>query len=133
MFTFEPAINTGSLIRMGLALVAVMGAWYKVRGHLDIIEYRVAAIEKALGTLAEALISIASADKKIALIDQRVTATEALHATLARELADLRRGQGWIQGDRRANVDGEYKRDRRRRITMIALAIAILWLLLGVL
>jgi len=111
MFTFEPTINVGNLITIGLAFVAVIGAWYKVRGHLDIIEYRVAAIEKALGTLAEALISIASADKKIALIDQRVTATEALHATLARELSDLRRGKGWIQGDRRANVDGENKRD----------------------
>ena len=111
MLTFEPTVSVGNLITIALALIAAVGAWYKVRGHLDLIEYRVEAIEKTLENLSEVLKSIANTDMQMALLNQRQTAIETLISTQSKELADLRRGEGWIQNTRRGNIDGEYKRD----------------------
>ena len=108
---FEPTISIGNIITIAFALVTVVGAWYGFKTHLDVIEYRVGAIEKTMETLVDVLKSMAESDKQIALIDQRLTAIELTSATISKELSDLRRGVGWIQGDRRSNVDGEYKRE----------------------
>jgi len=110
MFTFEPTINLGNVITITLALAAALGAWYKVGSRLDLIEYRVKAIEDTLKTLSEVLKSIANTDKEIAVLDQRQLAVEGVVSTLSRDVADLRRGEGFIQAPRRGNVDGEYTR-----------------------
>jgi len=107
MLTFEPVINIGNLITIGLAFIAVVGAWYKVRGHLDIIEYRVEAIEKTLETLGDVLKSLADTDKAMALLEQRQTAVETLAATLGKEVSDLRRGIGFVRGQ--SGIEHEYR------------------------
>jgi hypothetical protein len=108
---FEPTINLGNLVMIAMIIVTVIGGWYKFGGRLDIIEFRVKAIEDTLKTLSEVLKSIANTDKEMALLDQRQLAIESTVATFGRELADLRRGDGYIQNNRRGNIDGEYKRD----------------------
>lgn len=110
MFTFEPTINIGNVITIGLALFAAIGAWYKVGARLDLIEYRVKAIEDTLKALSEVLRSVANTEKQLAVLDSRQLAIEGVVATLTRDVADLRRGEGFIQAPRRGNVDGEYTR-----------------------
>jgi hypothetical protein len=106
---FEPTINLGNLVMIAMIVVTVIGGWYKFGGRLDIIEFRVKAIEETLKTLSEVLRSIADTDKQLALIDQRQLTIETTVSTMGREIADLRRGGGWITAQR-ASVDGEYTR-----------------------
>lgn len=107
--TFDPTINAGNLIVVALALIGLIAGWYKFGGRLDMIEYRVKAIEDTLKTLSEVLRSIADTDKHIALLDQRQLTIETTVSTMGREIADLRRGGGWITAQR-SSVDGEYTR-----------------------
>lgn len=107
---FEPTINAGNLIMIAMIAVSIVGGWYKFGGRLDIIEFRVKAIEDTLKALSDVLKTIANTDKEIAVLDQRQLAVEGSVATLSKDVADLRRGEGFIQAPRRANVDGEYCR-----------------------
>lgn len=108
--TFDPTVNAGNLIVVTLAIIAFIGGWYKFGGRLDMLEYRVKTIEDTLKIIAMALEKQIANEKQLALIDQRVAASEGLIEIISREMADLRRGEGWIQSPRRANVDGEYSR-----------------------
>jgi hypothetical protein len=108
--TFEPTINAGNLIMIAMVAATIIGGWYKFGGRLDIIEYRVTAIEQTLKTLSDVLKTIANTDKEMAVLDQRQLAIEGTVSILSKEVSDLRRGDGFIQSPRRANVDGEYSR-----------------------
>lgn len=108
--TFDPTINAGNLIVVGLAIIAFIGGWYKFGGRLDMLEYRVKAIEDTLKIIAEAIAKQTANEKQLALVDARVTAMESQIGVLGKEISDLRRGEGFIQGPRRGNVDGEYSR-----------------------
>jgi hypothetical protein len=107
---FEPTINAGNLIMIAMIAASIIGGWYKFGGRLDIIEYRVKAIEETLKTLSDVLKTIANTDKQMAVLDQRQLAVEGTVSILSKEVSDLRRGEGFIQGPRRSNVDGEYTR-----------------------
>lgn len=114
---FEPTINIGNVIMIAMIAASIIAGWYKFGGRLDMIEYRVKAVEETLKALSEVLKTIADTDKKIAVLDQREltseqrqTALESALSTIGKEVADLRRGEGFIQSPRRANVDGEYSR-----------------------
>lgn len=107
---FEPTINIGNLIMIAMIGAAIVGGWYKFGGRLDLIEFRVKAIEDTLKALSEVMKTIANTDKEIAVLDQRQLAVEGTVATLSKDVADLRRGEGFIQGPRRGNLDGEYTR-----------------------
>lgn len=107
---FEPTINAGNLIMIAMIAASIIGGWYKFGGRLDMIEYRVKAIEDTLKTLSDVLKTIANTDKEMAVLDQRQLAVEGTVATLSKDISDLRRGQGFIQEPRRANLDGEYSR-----------------------
>lgn len=107
---FEPTINIGNLIMIAMIAVTIIGGWFKFGGRLDMIEYRVKAVEDTLKALSEVLKSIADTNADIKVLNQRQAAIEGAVVTLSREVADLRRGEGFIQTPRRANVDGEYSR-----------------------
>lgn len=109
--TFDPTINAGNLIVVCIALVGLIAGWYKFGGRLDMLEYRVASIEKTLLVIATAIEKQNANEKQLALVDARVTALESGSAVTAKEISDLRRGVGFIQEPRRANLDGEYKRE----------------------
>jgi hypothetical protein len=108
--TFDPTINAGNLIVVALALIGLIAGWYKFGGRLDMIEYRVKAIEDTLKMIATAIEKQNANEKQLALVDARVIAVESHMGVIAKELSDLRRGEGFIQGPRRANIDGEYSR-----------------------
>lgn len=109
--TFDPTINAGNLIVVALAIIGLIAGWYKFGGRLDMLEYRVKAIEDTLKIIATAIEKQNTNEKQLALVDARVTAAESQMAVINKELSDLRRGEGFIQAPRRANIDGEYKRD----------------------
>jgi hypothetical protein len=109
--TFDPTINVGNMIVVVLTLIGFIGGWYKFGGRLDMLEYRVKAIEDTLKLIATAIEKQNANERQLALVDQRVTTAESLIEVVSREISDLRRGEGWIQAPRRANLDGEYKRE----------------------
>ena len=108
--TFDPTINAGNLIVVALALIGLIAGWYKFGGRLDMLEYRVKAIEETLRIIATAIEKQTSNEKQLALLGMQFTALEGQLAVLSKEVSDLRRGEGFIQAPRRANVDGEYSR-----------------------
>lgn len=108
--TFDPTINAGNLIVVALALIGLIAGWYKFGGRLDMLEYRVAAIEKTLLVIASAIEKQNANEKQLALVEAHVTSLDAQFAVLSKEVSDLRRGEGFIQAPRRGNVDGEYSR-----------------------
>lgn len=107
---FEPTINIGNLIMIAMIGATIIGGWYKFGGRLDLIEYRVKAVEETLLKLSTVLEKIADTNSEIKLLNQRHAAMEGTVATLSKEVADLRRGEGFIQNPRRGNIDGEYTR-----------------------
>lgn len=107
---FEPTINIGNLIMIAMIGATIIGGWYKFGGRLDLIEYRVKAVEDTLKIIATAIEKQNANERQLALVDQRLVAAEGLIEVLTREISDLRRGEGFIQTPRRANVDGEYSR-----------------------
>lgn len=62
-----------------------------------------AGIQSELKKMGEILIGMARFDERLTSLDHRVT-------THGRKIDDLSRGDGYVQGPRRANVDGEYSR-----------------------
>jgi fructoselysine-6-P-deglycase FrlB-like protein len=108
--TFDPTINAGNLIVVGLALIGLIASWYKFGGRLDMLEYRVKAVEDTLKLIAQAIEKLSDNEKQIALLGAHVTAIDGQLSVLSKEVSDLRRGEGFIQSPRRANVDGEYSR-----------------------
>ena len=108
--TFDPTINAGNLIILGFAIIGFIGGWYKFGGRLDMLEYRVKAIEDTLKIIATAIEKMNANEKHLALVDQRVTSAEGMIEVAVRDIADLRRGRGFIQAPRPGNIDGEYSR-----------------------
>lgn len=106
--TFDPTINAGNLIVVALALIGLIAGWYKFGGRLDILEYRVAAIEKTLLVIASAIEKQNANEKQLALVDARVAAMESHMGVIAKDLSDLRRGDGWVTKNTRRGIDGEY-------------------------
>lgn len=106
--TFDPTINAGNLIVVALALIGLIAGWYKFGGRLDMLEYRVKAIEETLKLIAIAIEKQNANEKQVALLDARVTSIDTQLAVIHKEVSDLRRGGGWITNDRKS-VDGEYK------------------------
>ena len=111
--TFDATINLGNIITIGLGLVTLAVAWTKLGGRLDMLEYRVEAIENTLKLIATAIEKFSNNERLLALIEQRLETTEQHYISLQETVDRLRRGQGWEQ-DRTA-VDGEYPSPLRRR------------------
>lgn len=107
---FDPTINAGNLIVVALALIGMIAGWYRFGGRLDMLEYRVKAIEETLKLIAQLIDKQNNNETQIAVLSGHVTAIDGQFAVLAKEVSDLRRGEGFIQAPRRANVDGEYSR-----------------------
>jgi SUMO ligase MMS21 Smc5/6 complex component len=107
---FDPTINAGNLIVVCLALIGLIAGWYKFGGRLDMLEYRVKAIEETLKIIAQVLEKQSANEKQLALVESHVNSLDAQFAVLSKDVSDLRRGEGFIQSPRRGNVDGEYSR-----------------------
>ncbi len=106
--TFDPSVNAGNLLVFIFAILAFIGAWYRFGGRLDLLEYRTDEQNKTLERISKALEAVAGEKTAMALIQQKQNAQGDIIVILQKELYDLRRGEGYIQSPRRANVDGEY-------------------------
>lgn len=107
--TFDPTINAGNILTIALAIIAIIAGWYKFGGRIDMLEYRVKAIEETLRILSDTLKTIAETEKEMAVMNRRQLTIEDSVLVLQKRVEGLARGEGYIQA-RRANLDGEFSR-----------------------
>jgi len=104
---YDPTINAGNVIVLGLAILGFIGAWFKFGGRIDMLEYKMGTVERTLQVISDTLKAIAETEKKMAVMDERQLALEKIQAATVEAVERLRRGEGYIQL-RRPTVDGEY-------------------------
>lgn len=112
--TFDTSISAGNLITILIGVVVwvitLTVAWTKFGGRMDMIEFRVLRVEETLERIATVLEKFSNSEKDMALMKRDVSALQLDFATLNATVEGLRKGEGFIQAPRRANVDGEYLR-----------------------
>ena len=104
------SINLTTIIAIVVWLVTVAVAWAKFGGRLDMLEFRVTRMEEALSRIASVLEKQNMNERQLIIIGEQVATVQKDHATLHEVVEALRRGDGYITGPRRANLDGEYSR-----------------------
>jgi hypothetical protein len=80
-----------------MLLVAGIGAYWRQASRIDVLNVQQEAIAKTLEALTGLLQTSARQDERIITMQRELT-------TLQQEVADLRRGRGFVQRD----VDGLY-------------------------
>lgn len=107
MFNFEWTFRAGDLLTLISALAIAAAFLYRKGGDETTIKLtlksltdQLAEMKLEITKLGDILIGQARFDEKLQGIDRRVTGHD-------REIADLRRGAGWITQERKS-VDGEY-------------------------
>ena len=112
--TFDLSINAGNLITILFGaiiwVVTLAVAWTKFGGRMDMLEFRVELVEKTLERIAEVLEKFSVNEKEVALLKLEVVSLQVDYSTLHATVEGLRKGEGFIQNPRRANIDGEYTR-----------------------
>ncbi len=98
--TIDPSISFGAILNAAVLLVGFVVAFTRIGGRLDLLSMR-------LGTLEGAITAAGDHDNRLATLEERVTNHGAMLAVSQREIADLRRGEGWITRNRQG-IDGEY-------------------------
>lgn len=109
-FQFDMSINFGHMLTIGFGIVAFVMAWGKFSSRLDLIELRVATMEKALDKIATALLQLSVNDKNLAILSSEQASMATQLSVMQQQIEGLRRGEGFIQSPRRGNIDGEYSR-----------------------
>lgn len=112
--TFDASISAGNLITIisGIVLwtITIAIAWTKFGGRMDMLEWRVKAVEDTLERITTVLEKFTTNETELALLKQHVAAIQTDLTTLHETVEGLRKGEGFIQSPRRSNMDGEYKR-----------------------
>ena len=107
--TFDLSISAGNILTLLAACGTLILAWGRLGSRLDLLEFRVVAIEKTLSDIAAILKQFNNSATDIALLKQEQAAQAQQLATMAETIERMRRGEGYIV-ERRANIDGEYSR-----------------------
>jgi hypothetical protein len=111
---FDASISAGNLLTILFGaivwVITLSVAWTKFGGRMDMLEFRVELVEKTLGRIADVLEKFTMNEREVALMKQEVSALQVDYSTLHATVEGLRKGEGYIQTPRRANVDGEYSR-----------------------
>lgn len=107
----DTTINLPVVFGVIVWLVTIIVAWTKFGGRIDIIELRVSHMEKTLETIAKTLELLQSNEKTLMTIQLQLASMQKDHSVLYETVEQLRRGDGWITGPRRGNMEGEYKRE----------------------
>lgn len=109
---FDPTISAGNLITIGFGVVVwgitLTVAWTKFGGRMDMMDFRIGLMEKALEDIAEVLKKFNTSETDIIVLKKELAALQLEYSTLNQTVEDLRRGNGWISSNRRNSVDGEY-------------------------
>lgn len=112
--TFDATISAGNLITILFGtiiwVITLAVAWTKFGGRMDMLEFRVKLVEDTLAKIAAVLEKFTTNEKEVALLKQEVVALQENYSSLHSTVEGLRKGEGFIQAPRRANVDGEYSR-----------------------
>lgn len=99
--TFDPTITSGSVLNAIVLLVGFVIAFTRIGGRIDLLSQRLKAVEEVLKEHRDN-------DTRIAILEVRVTNHGNMITAAQQEVADLRRGKGFIAAHR-DSVDGEYK------------------------
>lgn len=111
MVSFDFNISLGILIQTGVVVGGGLVALGVMRNTLTTVKEELASSKEETG---KEISGIQTEIKKIgelltaqAVSDVRIESLTARQDRLERELYDLRRGEGWVAGNRRG-IDGEY-------------------------
>jgi hypothetical protein len=97
---FDPTITSGAVLNAVVLLVGFVVAFTRIGGRIDLLSVRLGAVEEAIKLSRDT-------DSRLATIEERLTNHGTTLSTVQRELFDLRRGKGFITGQRQS-VDGEH-------------------------
>jgi len=97
----EQTITIGNIIEIVSIIVGGITVFVTLRNTVANIKTQVDGMQTEIKKLGEILIAQADIRAELRSVDRRVSATE-------QDIRDLRKGRGFIQGDR--GVDGEYPR-----------------------
>lgn len=109
--SFDMSINLTTIIGIAVWLVTLAVAWTKFGGRIDMIELRVKNVEDAIRTIAETLAMFNKNETQLALIQQTLATLQKDHVMLHETVELLRRGEGFITGPRRGNIEGAYPKE----------------------
>lgn len=107
---FDMSINLTTIMGIVVWLITLAVAWTKFGGRMDMLELRIGNVEKAIESIAETLKALNENKTQMALVQQTLTSLQREHSTLYETVESLRRGEGFITGPRRGNIQGEYSR-----------------------
>lgn len=99
-------------IQVGIALAVWFGtvvyAWGKFGARIDMLDLRMKNMEETNKLIAETLREFNKNETDIVLLKSQMATVAATIATQAETLEALRRGEGFIVGPRRGNIEGEW-------------------------
>ena len=98
--TFDPTITSGAILNALVLLVGFVVAFTRIGGRIDLLTLRMEAMEKKIDSSSDH-------DKRVSILEERITNHVKMLTVAQRDISDLRRGKGFIQ-NHRESVDGEY-------------------------
>ncbi|MCK1718856.1 hypothetical protein [Bradyrhizobium sp. 141] len=102
--TFEWTVKLGDILTMGGAIMVAAAFLYNRGGKEAGDQMTLRALSKEFGKMQTEFKAFSETLQKIAVQETKIE-------LLMKWYDELRHGEGFIQGPRRANVDGMYKRD----------------------
>ncbi len=98
--TFDPTITlSGAMIfasNIAIGLIFLI----RMEGKLNVLTVRITSLESAIDSLAHT-------DRRIGVLEERLSNHVKMLTTAQQDISDLRRGNGFISGPR-GSVDGRY-------------------------
>jgi len=95
--TVDPTITFGALLNALVLLVGFAVAFTRIGGRIDLLSQRVK-------TLEETIKSHRDTGERLTALETRQTTHGSMLATIQTDIADIRRGRGFIQQE----IRGEY-------------------------
>lgn len=105
--TFDPSISLGTLINAAMLLIAVVAAFSRIGGRIDLLALRMRALEEVLNSNKDI-------SSRLIVVEERLNHYTNMMMTAQRDISDLRRGVGFVTRGRES-IDGEYSRGDRGR------------------
>ena len=100
MMAFDPTITFGAILNAAVLFIGFVVAFTRIGGRIDLLAQRLKTVEEALKKLSDN-------NTRIAILEERVTNHGKMIAATQQDVSDLRRGSGFIAGQRQS-VDGGY-------------------------
>lgn len=91
-------------------VITITVAWTKFGGRIDMLELRITNVERAIESIATTLAALTKNETSMALMQQSLTSMQKELSTLHETVELMRRGEGFITGPRRGNIEGEWSR-----------------------